>query len=153
MNNIKIFAKNENEQETLIQTIRISIQHIGITFVIEKCAMLIMKKGKRETTKGIELSTQKSIRKLEEKENYKYFGVLEADSIKRAEIKEKVRKEYFRRRRRGKISRNQTLLKKSPCAVSLVRNIGSFLKMDNEETQTNEPKNKVINDDAQRLAP
>ena len=36
--------KNENEQETLIQTIRIYSKDIGIEFDIEKCAMMIMKR-------------------------------------------------------------------------------------------------------------
>ena len=36
---------------------------------------------------------------LGEKENYKYLGTLEADTIKQAEIKEKL-KEYLRRIRK-----------------------------------------------------
>ena len=63
----KIFTKKEKELETLIQTIRIYDQDIGIEFGIEKCALLIMKMSKRETTEGIELSKQKSIRILGEK--------------------------------------------------------------------------------------
>ena len=43
MDNIKVFAKNEKELETLIQTIRIYIQDIGMEFGIEKGSMLIMK--------------------------------------------------------------------------------------------------------------
>ena len=41
---------------------------------------------------GIEVPNQKRIRALGEKENYKYLRILEADSIKQAEIKEKIRK-------------------------------------------------------------
>ena len=44
MDDIKIFAKNENEQETFIQTFRKYSQRIN--FEIEKFAMLIMEKGK-----------------------------------------------------------------------------------------------------------
>ena len=46
---------------------------IGIEFGIEKCAILIMKSGKRETAEGIELLSQKSIRTIGEKENYNFF--------------------------------------------------------------------------------
>ncbi len=56
MDDIKLFAKNEKELETLIQTIRIYSQDIGMEFGIEKCAMLIMKSGKRHRMEGIELS-------------------------------------------------------------------------------------------------
>ena len=44
---IKIFAKNIKELGTLIQTIRIYSQNIGIEFGIEKCALLIMKIGEK----------------------------------------------------------------------------------------------------------
>ena len=51
-------------------------------FGIEKCAMLIMKKGKKQTTEGIELLNQENIRTHGEKETYLYLGILEADTIK-----------------------------------------------------------------------
>ena len=38
--------------------------------------------------------TNDKIRKLVEKETYKYFGILEADNIKQVEMKEKITKEY-----------------------------------------------------------
>ena len=41
-----------------------------------------MKDEVRETAKGIELQNQESIRTLEEKENYKNLGILNADTIK-----------------------------------------------------------------------
>ena len=43
MDDIKLFAKNEKELETLIQAVRIYSDDIGLEFGIEKCAMLIMK--------------------------------------------------------------------------------------------------------------
>ena len=99
MGDTRIFAKNEKEQKTLIQIIRIYSQDIGMEFDTGKCAMLVMKNGKRETTERIKLPNQENIRALEEKETYKYLGILEFDTIKQAEMKEKVRKEYLRRTR------------------------------------------------------
>ena len=43
MEDIKLFAKYEKELKTLIHTIRISSQDIGMEFGIEKCALLVMK--------------------------------------------------------------------------------------------------------------
>ena len=37
IDDIKIFVKNEKEMETLIQTVRIYSQNIGMEFGIEKC--------------------------------------------------------------------------------------------------------------------
>ena len=43
MDDIKVFAKNEKELETLIHAVRIYSQDIGMEFNIEKYAMLVMK--------------------------------------------------------------------------------------------------------------
>ena len=68
MDDIKLLAKNEKEMETLIHAIRIYSQDIGMEFGIEKCALLIMKSGKRHITDGIELPNQDKIRTLAENE-------------------------------------------------------------------------------------
>ena len=54
---------------------------------------------------GIELPT------FGEKENYKYLGILKADTIKQVEMKEKLRKEYLRTNERT--SRKRALQQKS----------------------------------------
>ena len=80
MDNSKLFAKNEKEFETLSQVIRIYSQKIGMEYSIESCAMLIMKSGKRQMVKRIELWNQEKIRTLWEKETYKYLRILEVDT-------------------------------------------------------------------------
>ena len=72
IDDVKLFAKNEKELETLIEVVRIYSQDIGIEFGIEKCATLIMKSGKRNMTEEMELLNQDKIRTLREKETYKY---------------------------------------------------------------------------------
>ena len=42
MDDIKLFAKNEKELETLIHTVIIYSQDIRMEFGIEKCALLVM---------------------------------------------------------------------------------------------------------------
>ena len=74
MDDTKLFAKKEKELETLIHTVRIYSQDIGMEFGREKCVMLVMKSGK--------LPNQDKIKMLREKETYKYLGMLEADTIK-----------------------------------------------------------------------
>ena len=51
-----------------------------------------MKSGKPYITEGEELPNQVVIRKLGEKETYKYLGISEADTIKQQEMKEKIKK-------------------------------------------------------------
>ena len=74
MDDIKLFAKNEKGLETLIHAVRIYSQDIGMEFGIDKCAMLVMKSGKRHLTDGMELLNQDMIRTLGEKETYKYLA-------------------------------------------------------------------------------
>ena len=100
MDYIKLFAKNEKELETLIHAVRIYSRDIGMEFSIEKCAMIVMKSGKRHMTDGMELPNYDKIRTLGEKETNKYLGILEADTIKQVEMKDKIRKEYLRRTRK-----------------------------------------------------
>ena len=78
--------------KTLKHAVRIYSQNIGMEFGIEKCAMLVIKSGKRQQTVGMERPNQDKIRTLGEKETYKYLGILEADTIKQVEVKEKERK-------------------------------------------------------------
>ena len=92
MDDIKLFAKRKNGLETLIQTVRIYGEDIGMEFGIEKCAMLLMRSRKRHITEGFQLPNQ-VIRTLGEKETFKYLVILEADTIKQVEMKEKLKKE------------------------------------------------------------
>ena len=48
-----------------------------------------MKSGKRHLIDGMQLLNQNKIRTLGEKETYKYFGILEADTNKQVDMKEK----------------------------------------------------------------
>ena len=59
-------------------------------FSIEKCALLVMKSGKRHLTNGIELPNQDKIRTLAENETYKYLAIVEIDTIKQVEMKNKI---------------------------------------------------------------
>ena len=96
MDDIKLFAKNEKVLETLIHAIRIYTQDKGMEFGIEKCAILVMKCGKRQMTDGMELPNHDKITKPGENETYKYLGILEVDIIKQVEIKDKIQNEYLR---------------------------------------------------------
>ena len=59
----KLLAENEKELETVIQTMRIYSQDIGM----EKCVKIIMKSRKRHRTEGIELPNQEKSESLEKR--------------------------------------------------------------------------------------
>ena len=93
IDDMKRLTRNGKELETLIQAVRIYNEDIGMEFDIEKYAMLIMKIRKRHWVEGIELPNQDKIRTLGEKETYKYLGIVEVDTIKHAEMKEKIKED------------------------------------------------------------
>ena len=55
MDDIKLFEKNEKELETQIHVVSLFSKDIRMEFGIEKCAVVVMKSGKRHITDGIEL--------------------------------------------------------------------------------------------------
>ena len=83
--------------DSLVQTIYIFSQDIGMEFGIEKCTMLVIEKGKIVKSVGIGLPHGKVIKSFQEGESYKYLGILEAERFLGEEMKLKVSKEYFRR--------------------------------------------------------
>ena len=142
IDDIKYFAKNEKELETLIHTVRIYSRDIGIEFSIEKCAMLVMKSGKWHMTDGMELPNDDKIRTLEENETYKYLEILEADTIKQVQMKDKIRKEYLRRTRK--------LLETKLSSRNLIKGINTWAMplSDIRDPFSSGPKNKKTNDHA-----
>ena len=64
---------------------------------MEKCALLEMKRGTLETVGG---PNQEEMRALDEHDTYKYMSVLEVDTLKSTEMKEKIRNEYLSRTRK-----------------------------------------------------
>ena len=147
IDDIKLFAKNEKELETLIPTVRIYSQVIGMGFGIEKCAMLFMKSGKRHMTDGMELPNHDKIGTLEENETYKYLGILEADTIKQVQMKDTIRKEYLRRTRKlheTKLSGRNLIKVINIWAVPLVRYSGHFLKWTREELKQRDQRTRKL---------
>ena len=135
MDDIKLLAKNKKELETLIHTVRIYSQELGMEFGIQKCAMFVMKCGKRHMNDGIELQNQDKIRTLGENETYKYLGILVADAIKQVEMKDEIPKEYLRRTRKlieKKLSSRNLIKEIITWALPLVRYLGPYLKWSRE---------------------
>ena len=86
-------------------------------FGIEKCAVLLMEKGKIVKSVGIELPNGKVIKSLQEGESYKYLGILEADRFLEEKMKLNVLKEF--------ITRLRKVLKSKLSGGNLVRGVNA----------------------------
>ena len=115
---------------SLIQTVRIFSEDIGMEFGIEKCAMLVMEKGKIVKSVGIELPGGKFIKSLLEGEIYNYLGILEADKLSEAKMKLNVLKEYIRGLRKvlkSKLNGGNLVCGVNTWAISLSRYSAAFV--------------------------
>ena len=92
MDDLELFAKNDKEIDSLVQTVWIFSNVIGMKFGLEKCAAMTMKRGKRVHSDGIALPDGTQLRALGEEESYTYLGVLEADHVLHEESKERLKK-------------------------------------------------------------
>ena len=110
-------------------------EDLGVEFCIEKYTMLVMKNS--NDTWRTEWNNQiKTIRTFGEKETYKYLGILEADTIKQVEMKERIEKEYLRKTRKlpeTKLYSRNFIKGIKTWSVSLVRFLGPLLKWTREE--------------------
>ena len=106
-----------------------------------------MKSGKRHMTDGMELPNQDKIRTLGENETYKYLGILEADSIKQVEMKDKIQKEYLRRTRKQLETKlfSRNLIKGiNTWTIPLVRYSGPFLKWTRDELKQMDQRTRKL---------
>ena len=113
-------------------------------FGIEKCAMLVMEKGKIVKSVGIELPDGKVIKSLQEGESYKYLGILEADKFLEERMKLNVSKEYIRRLRKVLKSKLNGGNLVNAWAVSLLRYSAAFVSWRKSELEAIDRKTRKL---------
>uniref|UniRef100_H3AYE9 Reverse transcriptase domain-containing protein n=1 Tax=Latimeria chalumnae TaxID=7897 RepID=H3AYE9_LATCH len=116
MDDLKLYGKLEKELDCLLHTTRIFSEDIKMEFGMEKCATVVMKRGKLTESKGMHLSSGQN-RHLEEGEAYKYLGVLELDNIQH-KMNEKIKAKYNRRVRK--------ILKSKLSGENMIRAINQY---------------------------
>ena len=98
MDDLKLYAKSQEQTNTLVRTVYVFSTDIGMEFGIKKCRILTMKRGKIVKTEGIKLPDGEVMKQVGQK-GYTYLGIIELDKINETEMKEKMSKEYKRRQR------------------------------------------------------
>ena len=118
MDDLKLYSRSEKGLDSLVQTVRVFSEDIRMEFGIEKCAMLVIEKGKIVKVAGIELPDGKVIKSLQEGKSYKYLGILEAQKFLEEKMKLNVSKEFIRRIRK--------VLKSKPNGGNLVCGVNNW---------------------------
>ena len=130
MDDLKLYSRSEKGLDSLVQTVRVFSEDIGMEFGIKKCATLVMEKGKSVKSVGIELPDGKVIKSLQEGESYKYLEILGADKFLEEKMKLNVSKEYIRRLRKvlkSKLNGGNLVRGVNAWSVSLLRSPAVFV--------------------------
>ena len=146
MDDLKLYGKTKSDIESLISTVRLFSDDISMRFGLEKCASIVLKRAKRVVDEGIQLVDDKVIEDVGI-ENYKYLGVLEADTIKMELMKEKIMKEYRRRVKKvlgSKLNGENTIKAINVWAVSVVRYSGGIVDWTVDELKEADKKTRKL---------
>ena len=148
MDDLKLYGRNEKQMDTLISTTSI---YPAVTLecnlaLTNDCAVLVMKRGKLVLCDGIEMPDGNSIREVEES-GYKYLGVLEADDLKHAAMKEVICKEYFRWIRKilkSKLTGGNVVNAMNSRAVSIIRYSAEIFEWTRDELRKLDRKTRKL---------
>ena len=91
IDDLKMYAKSEEQTNTLVRTVYVFSTDIGMEFGIKKCGILTMKRGKIVKSEGIKLPDGEVMKQVGQ-EGYTYLDIIELDKIKETEMKEKLTK-------------------------------------------------------------
>ena len=98
MDDSELYAKSEEQRNTLVRTVYVFSTGIGMEFGIKECGILTMKRGKIVKSEGIKLPDGEVMKQVGQ-EGYTYLGIIELDKIKETEMNKKKTKEHKRRQR------------------------------------------------------
>ena len=144
MNDLKLYSRSEKGFDSLVQTIRVFSEDIGMEFDIEKCAMLVMEKREIVKSVGIELPDGKVIMSLQEGES---LGILEAGKFLEQKMKLNVSTEYIRRLRKvltSKLNGGNLVPGIKTWVESLLRYSAAFLSWRRRELQAIDRKTRKL---------
>ena len=146
MDDLKLFAENKDQIDSLVNTVRIFSEDIKMEFGLSKCGVLIMKRGKIVENDGLYMPDGAMMKNIEES-GYKYLGVLEVDVIKHDQMKEQVMKEYVRRVRnilKSKLNGGNIIAAINSRAVSIIRYGAGIIKWTKNELEEMDRKTRKL---------
>ena len=95
MDDVKRFGKFYEQTDSLVPTVRTLSTAVWMKFVIKKCGVLVLKRGKIAKMEGVVLPVWQVLKDIEERV-YRYLGILETEKLKEKEVKDLCWKEYKR---------------------------------------------------------
>lgn len=98
IDDLKLYGANFEQIRRLLEIVSLFSDSIGMSFGVDKCATLEVRRGKiRNTSLVTTLMNQITIPSLDVDDSYKYLGIKQALDIKTSEMKELYRKKVLGR--------------------------------------------------------
>ena len=147
MDDLKVYGKNETELETLLNSVRIFSNDICMEFGINKCGILVMKRGELIKSEGMMIPPDEIIKEIDTEDGYKYLGVLEADTMKEKKMKDILKEEYLRRIRsimKSKLNSKNVISAINSRAISIIRYSAGIIKWTIKEMKELDRKTRKL---------
>ena len=98
MDDLKLYGRNPDQLDGLLHTVRTFSDGIQMKFGLDKCAITHFVNGKLSgNNTGVKVGKTETIKGLEPGQVYKHLGVDESNGIQHSTMRERLRREYFRR--------------------------------------------------------
>ena len=146
MDDLKLYAKDESQVSSLVDTVYAFSTDIKMEFGLKKRGVLALKRGKVKQMDGLVLPSGDVMKQIDE-EGYKYLGMLEIDKMMEEEMKSRTREEYFRRLRlilKLKLNGQNKIASINTWAASLLRYGAGVITWTVEELKSLDRKTRKL---------
>ena len=96
MDDLKLYGASKDQLDSLIQVVRIFSQDTMMSFGLDKCAVLEMRRGRKVDSRGIDLPDDQHIGEIKD-EGYRCLGILLLDQTLKTKMRGNITSEYIRR--------------------------------------------------------
>ena len=92
MADLKLIVKREEELQKEMQVVRTFSDDIHMEFGMDKCAKIVLKRGKLVQSQNLILDFNREIQQLIQWKTYKYLGTEESEGIQHQQMQERLKK-------------------------------------------------------------
>ena len=141
-----MFAKTEDQTDSLVNAVRIFSKDIKMEFGLLKCGLLILKRENLVKSEGISMPDGRKMKSVE-KGGWKYLGILEFCNVNHEEMKGRIKREYMREVRnllKSKLNGGNTISTINSRAVSIVRYGAEIIRWTKTELEELDQKTRKL---------
>jgi len=99
IDSLKLIGKTQEQLLKQMQVVRTFSDDIHMEFGVQRCAKIVLKRGKLVHSHNLILDFKSDIQEFEQGKTYKYLGTEESEGIQHQQTKERLKQEYSRRLR------------------------------------------------------